>query len=701
MLFVIFLWHMHQPWTLDPDGEGFLLPWVRLHGTKDYLDMAHLLKEFPRIHGVINTTPCLLEQVQLYGQGVQTGKPVQDRHQILSRKPAEDLAPSEVAELLQISFLGSPERMIHPYPPYYTLMAKAQRKQVFSAQELRDLQVWSNLVWMDPRWGRDFPWVAELAAKGSSFTEGEKEELLKLQMELLAKIIPAYRALQESGQVELSTSPWAHPILPLLADTDVIRQTNPGMLPPAERFQFLEDVAWHLKAAAEQYANWFGRSPKGLWPSEGSLSQTVLPEVAKAGFHWAATDEELLWKSLDSSSHDLPSRAALYQPYRVPLGDRSLTLLFRDHLLSDLIGFVYSGWPAQKAVDDFTARLRGIERSIPSQAPGLVLVALDGENPWEFYPEDGEPFLRALYQGLSQEESIRCVTASEFLEKYPAQNELKGLSPGSWIRGEFSTWIGHEPQNRAWEELAKVRRLIGPQASKAIAVAEGSDWFWWLGPEHSSPQDPIFEVIFRSYLKNAYRTAGETAPPSLEEPLKPFSFPVTAPGGLITPAVDGEISSYFEWLQAGEVELTHTGSAMARAKPVFSKFWWGWDASCLYFRLDPTGSLRELNVEVTLHDPHFQVKFALNRGIVKGPLGPILAAAKGGRTISNLQVMAAAGKILEIGIPLHLTGVSREEKLKLTILVEQEGGILERYPEHGQLSLTLPDPLAGAELWSA
>ena len=670
---------MHQPWYLDPERQEFLLPWVRLHGTKDYLDMGELLKEFPAIHAVINVAPSLLEQIQLYGQGRS------DRHQILSKKPAENLTAPEIAELLEIGFFGNPERLIHPSPRSYALMAKRERKQPFSVSELRDLQVWSNLCWMDPRWRRTIPQIADLVSKDSSFTEQEKEGLLQTQLDLLARILPTYRALQETGQVELSTSPWAHPILPLLADTEVAGQTNPGMPLPMEKFRSPEDAAWHLETAAARYAAWFERPPQGLWPSEGALSQAVLPEIAKAGFRWAATDEELLWKSLRASSQGCP-REALYRPYRVSLKEGDLTLLFRDHLLSDLIGFVYRGWPAAQAVSDFMARLRAIELSLPPDFPGLVLVALDGENPWEHYPEDGEPFLRGLYQALSEEKSIRCATVSEFLERNPARAELPALSPGSWIRGEFSTWIGHEPQNRAWEELSKARRLIGPQGSRSIAIAQGSDWFWWLGPEHSSPNDPVFDKLFRSFLKSAYRDAGKIPPDFLEESLKPSAPAVTSPIGFMTPVLDGEVTSYFEWLRAGTVDLTHTGSAMARAKPIFSKFWWGCDASCLYLRLDPAESFQGASLQVTIQGPHFQVNLELNRGIVKG---------------CPERVKAAAGKILEIALPLDLSGTLQEETMKVAVLIEREGIILERYPEQGFLVLALPHPKAAGELWSA
>ena len=680
---------MHQPWYLEPQTGEMVLPWVRLHGTKDYLDMAECLKEFPKVQAVINVTPCLLEQVELYGKGTK------DRHQLLSRKPAQELTPSEGARLLEEGFLGNPERLIHPYPRYYELMAKKNRNQPFSTQELRDLQVWSNLSWMDPRWRRQIPEVSVLVEKGSHFTEEEKEALLNIQMDLLGKIIPTYRALQETGQVELSVSPWAHPILPLLGSTDTARQTNPGMPLPAQIFQYPEDVTWHLKMAVEEYVRWFGRSPKGLWPSEGGVSEAILPAIAQAGFSWMAADEELLWKSL-SPLHGKGSRSCLYQPYRIQAAEQSLTLVFRDHVLSDLIGFVYSGWPEAQAVADFLSRLKAIEQTVPSgTTPPLVLVALDGENPWEFYSGDGEPFLRTLYQALSREESIRCTTISSYLEAYPPRAPLEALAPGSWIRGEFSTWIGHEPQNRAWEELSKVRRLIGPKGSRSVAIAEGSDWFWWLGPEHNSPQDPIFERLFRSHLKSAYQAAGRPPPATLEEPLKVGSVrPLVAPTGLITPVLDGEVTSYFEWLLAGEVDLTHTGSAMARAKPLFTRLWWGCDASNWYIRLDPAVPLSQMCAQLVIREKRFQVKLTLNRGTIRGSWS--LA-----QDPSETPFPVGAKKVLELGLPLGPMKLAPGETIGITISVEQEGLILERYPEQGTWELPLPTLHAASQFWSA
>lgn len=687
MLYLAFLWHMHQPWYLDLESGEMALPWVRLHGTKDYLDMAQILEEFPQIRVTINVTPTLLEQLEGYGQGWQ------DAHQRLSLKPADQLTPSEVEQLLATGFLGDPQRLIHPVARYYELMAKAKRGQSFSMGELRDLQVWSNLVWIDPRFRREIPQVAQLIRKGAQFTEEEKGQLLQVQREILGRIIPTYRLLQESGRLELSTSPWAHPILPLLWDAEIARQTNPGMSLPSEPFRFPEDVRWHLKAAVDRYTHWFGRAPQGLWPSEGALSQAVLPAIAEAGFQWVAADEELLWKSMGSGFSD---RSELYRPYRIEAGERNLSLLFRDQMLSDRIGFVYGSWPEEKAVSDFIGHLKQIEQSAGSKdPPPLVVVALDGENPWESYPSDGEPFLNQLYQALSQSAWLRCCTISEYLRGYPPTASLKALAAGSWIRGEFSTWIGHEAQNKGWEELLRARRLIGPETERSIAVAQGSDWFWWLGPEHSSPQDPVFDRLFRSHLKAAYRAAGRVPPPQLEEPFKKGAQPLpVAPTGPVSPVLDGEVSSYFEWLRAAEVNLTHTGSAMARGIPFFARLWWGCDEFTGYLRLDPVHPLSGKAVRVTIEESRFQAILEINPAGSQGRW----VSAQGAR---SGEIPLAVGKILELALPLREIGLVPGEKVEISISIEQEGGVFERYPEQGKLVLDFSVPRRETQFWSA
>ena len=673
MLTLAFLWHMHQPWYGDPAAKRFILPWVRLHGLKDYLDMGLLLTEFPKIRAVFNFTPCLLEQLALYAQGVE------DEHQRLSFKKIEELSAEEAARLVAIGFSGIPEKRIIPYPRYHELFLKMKKKERFFPQDLQDLAVWSNLTWIDPRWRREDPFLKSLFLKGSQFTQEEKMNLLRAEMALLQKIVPVYRDLERKGQVELTTSPWGHPILPLL-----------------HQYGLSEDVAWHLKEAVSQHERFFGSRPQGLWPSEGAVSREILPPVAASGVRWFATDEEILWKSFGSPR----SRSCLYRPYRLKTPSGNLSILFRDHVLSDLIGFVYSSWPARQAVNDFIKRLMEIEKgSRSAEEPPIVLVALDGENAWESYPEDGEPFLRELYEELSGSHAITCVSVSEYLKAHPPKEELTALASGSWIRGDFSTWAGQPAHTQAWDILRGARRLKGPHESRSMSVAQGSDWFWWLGPEHNSPQDTIFDELFRSHLKQVYREANETPPQTLDEPIKKGNVlsPFTGPTGFVTPVVDGEISSYFEWLQAGEVDLS-AGAAMARSKPCFSRFLWGCDREHLSFRLDPGASLAGRSLTLLFQGDRFEILLELKEGLLEGGW---FRVESGKRIGPKEKLSCAFSKVVEISLPLAVAGLTLGGKLTLIISIHEEGFFLERYPVHGSFSLELPAAHTQTYGWSA
>jgi alpha-amylase/alpha-mannosidase (GH57 family) len=431
---VALLWHMHQPYYEDLVTREHILPWVRMHALKDYYGMVALLEEFPQVRVTFNLVPSLLVQLEAFA-----GNRAHDRYLELGLKAADTLGRDEVLFVLRHFFHAQRERMIDIYPRYAELLrlrgdsvaapdleAAARR---FSPADLRDLQVWQKLAWVDPYYLDRDPRIRALVAKGRAFDEGDKATLRAVELEILNAVIPAYRARAAAGQIEISASPFYHPILPLLCDTDVYKQTHPHSAMPRQRFVHPEDALEQLERAGRYHEQLFGVRPVGLWPSEGSVSDAMVPLAAQAGFRWMATDEMILGRSSgitfsrDGFGH-LLQPAALYQPYRVEANGASIACGFRDHALSDLIGFTYAGWSAERAADDFVGRLieGGRRAAANGVADPVIFVILDGENAWEHFHGGGRPFLRALYGRLAQHQEIETVTMAEACRR-PARNQ--------------------------------------------------------------------------------------------------------------------------------------------------------------------------------------------------------------------------------------------------------------------------------------
>ena len=389
-----------------------------------------------------------------------------------------------MAFILENFFHAQRQHMIDAYPRYAELLARrggalatvADRRAAaarFSRDDLRDLQVWHKLAWIDPLYLDGDARVRALVAKGRGFSEDDKAVLREVELELLNKVIPEYRDAAGRGQIELSTSPFYHPILPLLCDTDVYLRTHPDSRLPRQRFRHPEDAAEQLeRAAAPATSGCSARRPIGLWPSEGSVSDAMVPLVAAAGFRWMATDELILARTLGITfSRDgrgqVEQPERLYTPYIVRAGDATVACTFRDHVLSDLIGFTYSGWAAEAAADDFVARLVEAGRRYRGRTGGgeaLIPIILDGENAWEHFEGGGRPFLRALYRRLSGHPELRTVTMAEACAA--ATRELTGIFPGSWIDANFYIWIGHADDQKAWSQLAEARAALDARPSR-------------------------------------------------------------------------------------------------------------------------------------------------------------------------------------------------------------------------------------------
>ena len=717
---VALLWHMHQPFYQDLATGEHILPWVRLHGIKDYWGMVALLREFPNVKMTFNLVPSLLVQLEAFAKDE-----ARDRHLDLGLKRADALTEEERAFCVEHFFHAHPPRMIDPYPRYAELLEKRGRNgrvlsprtqaAQFSVGELRDLQVWHKLAWLDPFYLEGDGRVRALLQKGRRFSEDDKVALRAIELELLGKVIPEYREASARGQVELSTSPFYHPILPLLCDTDVYLRTHPASRMPRERFRHPEDAAEQLARAAALHEQLFGARPSGVWPSEGSVSDDMVPLVAGAGFRWMATDEEILARSLGRSftrdtSGQVEQSDALYKPYLVGRPGHQVACGFRDHTLSDLIGFTYASWSADAAADDFTRRLAEAGRRYALQSGGAeatIFVILDGENAWEHYAGQGRPFLRALYGRLGTHPELRTVTMAEACAA--AADPLPSIFPGSWINGDFYIWIGHADDHRAWSQLAEARRALDAvpaglpgaavaRAREELLIAEGSDWFWWYGDDHSSSHDLEFDDLFRRHVRNVYRAIEVPIPEELfvtNITTQPPEIEISRPTGFIQPAIDGEVTSYFEWVGAGFVEGNGAGGAMhqvADRAPGIALVEFGFDLDHLYVRVDGTGAMRTLlgsglEVSVKFIKPAGMRILVTAAGVAEQPSGPAVAAA--------------VGQIMELKVPFRTLGVGARSPIAFVVILKRGASELEHLPRHRPVELEVPDREFVAVNWTA
>jgi alpha-amylase/alpha-mannosidase (GH57 family) len=527
MIRLALLWHMHQPFYQDLATGEHILPWVRMHALKDYRGMVDVLEPFGGVRATFNLVPSLIVQLQAFSQGR-----ARDRHLEVGLAPAESLGPDDRAFLVANGFHAAYHQMIAPFPRYQELHGTRELFSTWPVEAIRDLQVWHKLTWIDPDYLARDPRLRALLEKGRDFSEDDKRALAAIELEILQSTIGTYRRAQDRGQVELSTSPFYHPILPLLCDTDAHLAAHPQATRPQHPFRRPGDAREQVGRAVRFHTQVFGRAPLGMWPSEGSVSNPVVPIAAAEGLRWLATDEDVLARTLGEPlprDHDgLPLRPeVLYRPYDVQSGGARVRVLFRDHALSDRIGFVYQSWEPHHAADDFVWRIRESARRFAERTPGetpVITVILDGENAWEHYVGGGRPFLRQLYGRLEAAQDIRTVTMATAADG-PAR-PLDRLFPGSWIHADFSIWAGHRDDQRAWSQLSQARTVFDErapflpaaardQAYEELLIAEGSDWFWWYGDDHSSDQDRDFDELFRRHLRNAYEALGLEPPAEL------------------------------------------------------------------------------------------------------------------------------------------------------------------------------------------
>ena len=550
---VVLCWHMHQPWYRDGLDGDYRLPWVYLHGMKDYSDMAAHLEKHTRMRSVVNFAPILLEQIDDYAcqldAFLKNGKPMADR--LLNLLAGVEPVPADNAARAEL--IGECQRchaptMIHPHAPFQRLfkMIGATDESGIGSQRFRcslvylsdqyflDMLTWYHLVWLGQSL-QDLPAVERLLKKGSEFSAADRRDLLVVIRDCLAGIIPRYRKLAEGGRVELSMTPYMHPIVPLLNDFANMRCSLPDApAPQAVTYPGGEERSrWHIQRGIELFEKYFGMKPQGVWLSEGGISDDAVRLLDEEGIRWTASGEGVWRNSCRLSgldSEDERSKRSLFMPYQQPKSD--VRLFFRDDGLSDLIGFKYSNWHARDAVADFIQHLENIAVFLNHNAPQQVVsIILDGENAWEYYPNNGGYFLDALYTALCSSDQFKMTTFAD-ASKILATRPLPAICAGSWVYGSFSTWIGSTDKNRGWEYLAEAKQVFDEVmlsgkldthqqelASRQLGVCEGSDWFWWFGDYNPSDSVRDFERLYRQQLRKLYALLAVEAPAYLDQPV--------------------------------------------------------------------------------------------------------------------------------------------------------------------------------------
>ncbi|MFZ5875459.1 MAG: hypothetical protein ACOYXU_03520 [Nitrospirota bacterium] len=606
-LHLALLWHMHQPLYKDlaskrPQGS-YRLPWVRLHAIRDYYAMAALVGEHPEVHLTINLVPSLLWQIEDYVERNAT-----DRALALTLKPSKKLTGEEKTFILEHFFEAHWHNQIFPYPRYYALFQQQIDGGVFSTQDLDDLKMWFNLCWFAPELQEQDATMPDgstvsirrFCEKGAGFTAEDIDQMVAQQYTIMRNIVPIHRTLQDRGQIEVSTTPFYHPILPLVYDSDQATIDREGSAHPA-RFSHPEDARAQVRLAVEYYRAKFGRSPRGMWPAEGAVSSSAVGLFEEAGIAWIATDRGVLQRS-GRWGYRVEDPNVLCRPYRAGDDGHGVSIFFRDTELSDRIGFHYQAYDdAERAAADFITEIKArFAYRVADPTNRILSVILDGENAWSAYRESARPFLHALYRRLGADPEIRTVTFAEFLEGKPARRvvphppssheKVYDLFCGSWIDElgsrpgvDLGTWIGEPEENRAWELLGEARGELStrgatperdPVSFESLYAAEGSDWFWWYGDDQSAEHDSEFDDLFRGHLKQVYRGMDRTPPRRLSQRLVPriviwsFEHPI----GVIEPsdrlAIQTHCRGVLTWAADGEetqrrAELAAVGGVMA------------------------------------------------------------------------------------------------------------------------------------------
>jgi alpha-amylase/alpha-mannosidase (GH57 family) len=664
MIKLSLFWHMHQPDYRN--GAGVMrMPWVFLHAIKDYYEMPWLLSNFPTLKATFNLTPSLIEQLRLYeAYGYH-----RDLFLSLWLKHPCELGDEERAWVMKICNSPQFETMVKPLPRYTELYGKEH----LDDHALIELEVLFMLSWCGNYLRHHNATVQHLIEKGRAYSSEDKEALLDTLLQFIPTILPLYKILQERGQISLATTPFNHPILPLLLDMNNAQKSNPQTAIPNNHQPLVDDAKAQIRRAIQLYQEVFGRAPTGFWPAEGAVDEKSVALYKSYGLRWIATDEAILFKSLGKKrSHEL---------YRRHHFD-NLFIAFRDHALSDLIGFTYRYWEAEDSAENFLSHLREIGKK---EKHPTISVILDGENAWEFYPNNGYDFFQALYQKLTEAKDCQTVTMDELADEKP-QKRLKHLHPGSWIYGTFDTWVGHPEKNEAWEliyrtkedylaHIAKLSNEVRSAITDHFLISECSDWFWWYGEDHHTEYAKEFDQLFRNHLIEIYNLMNIAVPASLFRSIAGESDVhalMSEPKFPIHPTIDGKVSSFFEWLGSGMVDETRVFSTMDRVRGPISKTYWGEDEHAIYLRLDGDMEALKEAGEILIYVDVLSEAITIN-----------LSSPTDG------EFDVAIDEIVEIALPKQRFEGYQSVRIRLEVVIEQK--VVQTLPGVAELVIDLSD----------
>lgn len=689
---------MHQPYYKNLVTNRFEMPWVRLHSMKGYYDIPSIIEKYENIKLTVNIVPSLLEQIVDY-----SNKNGDDFYLYLSTSNSKELSDEEKLFIIDNFFSVNHKIHLKQGGRYKELFEKRsntkdkeilkKRMSLFSDKDIIDLQMHFNLSWFGFTAKEKYPIIDELIIKDRDFTKNEIINVIKIQEKIISELVPLYKKLQHEGKLEISVSPYYHPILPLIYDTDTAVRCMPeSLLPP--KFSYKSDAMYHIEKAISYFEEIFGEKPKGMWPSEGSVSPEILEMVKKNGINWVATDEEILKNSGYKNIHRYDY---IYKPYDFITGSGKLKCIFRDKNLSDMIGFRCHQVSTDEGVRMVLDELSSINNYHKNNKENITIpIVLDGENPWEYYKNSGKDFLTLLFSKLDKDKKISIETISETLKKEKNIKELTYIHSGSWINANFKIWIGHKETNKAWTYLLRTRefyeneiknkyeKIILEKAFKELMIAEGSDWFWWFGDDFTISDKDKFDSLFRQHLANVYKLSDHPVPSFLSQPISSSSLiekNITLPKTIININLTGKNHSFFDWLGAGVYTNSSKGSAMYEGESIISNIKFGYNEKYLFLKVNSTQSLLYHHLKINIQD---SIEYTMETKIERKKENIYLKKSNGENSIkTEIECIYCYEQVLEVAIPYTDFDFKKGENLQFSVEIETPEKRKFRIPAYG------------------